>query len=254
MTAPGGCPGPWEAQTMWSTWIAIYRRRATIAADRKNGLLLDVSDLSDAIVQKNMTGSFYVAINQILHPWTGAASTLQCADVGPDMQVTAWLTSLLVTFANKSSTSETRDTLRNLFMTPLYMYDPMKLLTTNQSYEDATWPDVATENKIYGSFARRLDHLTISEWTAMTYAVSAGLLLVLVVAARLLSLKQIQPASKFPIVDFLLLKNSVLIEKRQADGTNSEIAILDVFRGCEAGHDKQILCSITAVELRPKAL
>lgn len=74
---------------MWSAWIAIYRRTATVAADRKTGLLLEVSDLSDAIIQKNITGNFSVAINQILHPRTAAVPTLQCADDGPDVQITA---------------------------------------------------------------------------------------------------------------------------------------------------------------------
>jgi membrane-anchored protein YejM (alkaline phosphatase superfamily) len=129
------------------------------------------------------------------------------------------------------------------------MYDPMKYLKTNQSYEDTIWSDVATEIKIYGAFAQSLDHLTISEWTAITYAVSAGLLLALLVAAKLFRLNQIQPTSKFSIVDFAILENSVRITKRQADGIELETGILSIFEGCEAGYDKLILSSTAAVKL-----
>lgn len=136
-------------------------------------------------------------------------------------------------------------------MTPLYMYDPMKYLKNSQSYRDIIWSDVGAESKIYGSFAQSLDHLTISEWTAITYAVSVGFLLVLVVAARWFTLNQIQPTSKFPLVDFAVLKKSVQVINRQADGTELDIGMPYIFEGCEAGHDNQILRAITAVKLRP---
>lgn len=226
---------------MWATFIAIYRRKVTIATDRRSNTILGISDFGNPETQNITAADFSTAFNSMLYTWKNDSIRLPCDLSGQDWQLTEWVfSSLLFNAAVSPFVAAPLESIRNLFMAPLYLYNPLTFGTDNNVSIDSPQKFLPQENYISGSYAKPVTHLVIKQWTSITYVVVDVFLLILVIATLAYGLRHHkQKNSHFPPIDFLTLSTIPPVPADQPQGSQDGMATS--FAGCEAGDNGAIL-------------
>lgn len=136
--------------------------------------------------------------------------------------------------------SDPMDYLRNLFMTPLYLYNTMidgLGLTPVPSIVEIP-SGIPKENLVKGSLARPVNHLVVQRWTVVTY-ISVGGFLVFVILGLLASTigRQVQKTSDFPVLDFLTLS---IVKQDSKEQPEMPTTFDDLFGEYESGDNERI--------------
>jgi hypothetical protein len=198
---------------MWSTFISIYHRTATVTADRSSAAILDVSDLGEPTSQNITVEDFSTAFNTMLY-WYNETNSVGgvCPLVGSDWQLTGTMWSLFKTSLLALEVTTPMNILRNLFVTPLFTFNA--LVTNNNPFlpvdPNAIAPGLPAENYVTGSYARPITHLVPMPWTVYTYVAVTGFIILLVSGALFYTMSKykLPEASAFPIIDHLRVQNS----------------------------------------------
>lgn len=255
VTSDGQCTfeGGWEAQPTWSTWVSIHRRKATVFASRVTSQILQATDLQPTEIQTTITPkNFTQVFNGMLYPWK---NTTQLQSLSPEWQLTTSLAISLAFAGVVPHISEPMDRLRNLFMAPLYAYNPViSGLGINAAPAiDSIQPGLHPENYISGSLAKPVNHLQISNWTKLVYATVGSFLIVLAVCVMFGSwlAGPAQETSGFSMVDFVSLTTSKPSEDGEEPplGEEGGKGMEEVFRGCEGGDNGEILRAAEGVKV-----
>jgi len=201
----------WNDVDFWSTFLSIYRRTATVTADRPSTAILDVSDYGEPINQ-NITGDdFLIAFKTMLYAYNETNSIGgACPVVGPDFQLTTTMSSLFETSLLAPDVTIPMNILRNLFVTPLFVFNAMVTNYGNFTIDPNAIPTgLPAENYVTGSYARPIIHVVPAAWTVKTYiAVTAFFLLFVIVTFFYTMIKYGFPeTSDFPIIDDFRIQN-----------------------------------------------
>lgn len=233
---------------MWSSFVATYRRKVTTASDRKTNVILAISDPTKPAIQNITAGEVFLAFNSMLCP-RETVGTSACQAVSTEWQLTEWISSALMTAVAGPFVSDPLDYLRDLFMTPLYIYNPQM-----DGIGIGPVPAIGEivsglpdENYINGSLARPMNHLVISTCTIISYISVGGILLfwILVLLAVTIT-RQVLKTSNFPVVDFSTLSVAV---QEGTDQPEFRTSLEELFRNCEAGDNEGILAQSAKAEV-----
>ncbi|KAK0124616.1 hypothetical protein ONS95_009565 [Cadophora gregata] len=256
VTADGGCTyeGSWRTAATWNVIVAPYRREATVAVDRKSGELLDVKNLTKAEPQDITPADFLTAFNGFLYPFQALDISFACDVTGVEFQLTSWISNILDVSRTAAYQVHPREVLRNLFMVPLYFYNPMTSALGPPPSVTKKVDGLPSENYILGSYSEKVDLLTISRWTVVAYIIVCGLILFLILLVLALTAwNQVQQTSDFPFVDFLALKRQTVIGISGGSGaaraTQDDIA--GVFDNCVHGESGDIIEASRGVRVIP---
>ncbi|KAH8663554.1 hypothetical protein BGZ60DRAFT_411599 [Tricladium varicosporioides] len=133
LASSGTCQGTyaaWDLTPMWVTFVAIYRRKATVTTHRGNNTILGTGDFGEPEIQNITAAEFSTAFDSILYTWKNSSTLLPCEGSAQDWQLTEWIyTSLLFNAAIAPFVAAPLETLRNLFMAPLYLYNPVTFVS-----------------------------------------------------------------------------------------------------------------------------
>lgn len=242
MSSAGECePRAWDKTPIWSTFVRVYRRTVTTVADRKTNIILDVKDLSPPEVQEITAEEFKIAFNSMLCPLTNSVGSQGCQAGSSEWHLTQWIVSVLSIDTAAPFISDPLDYLRNLFMTPLYLYNIMiDGIGLNPVPSIAEIPSgVPGENLIKGSLARPVRHLVVRQWTVVTYTSVGGFLVFLILGLLVSTVgRQAQKTSDFPVLDFSTLSIMSQDSKGQPEISTT---FKELFRGCKAGDSDKLL-------------
>jgi len=116
----------WDRIDIWSTFMSIYRRTATVTSDRSSAAILDVSDLGDPVSQNLTAEGFTTALNAMLYKYTETNPLGGvCPAVGSDWQLTVAMSSAFENSLLAPQISTPMNILRNLFATPLFVFNSL---------------------------------------------------------------------------------------------------------------------------------
>ncbi|KAL5326497.1 hypothetical protein ACEPPN_004183 [Leptodophora sp. 'Broadleaf-Isolate-01'] len=244
ITSDGSCTyqDGWRRAATWSGFVGVYRRNATVASERKTGVLLDIGDLSPAKPQHIPPADFLTAFNGMLLPWRQQNNSFECDASGPQYQLTQHISVLLDLSRFASYQVEPREILRNIFLVPLYFYNPLTtpFITIPARTEIAT--DSPNENYIDGSYAHDVNRLDISWWTVLTYMIVCGIILILILLVLALTVwNQVQETSDYPVVDFLKLTRETSIASGNTGNAGTHDDIASIFANCAVGESRDIV-------------
>jgi len=223
-----------------------------VATDRNTGVLLAIQDLSAPQIQNITINEFWEAFDGMFYPFKNTTDNSTSGDPGPEETLTKWLAAALQLQPGSlaSYLSEPREIIQNIFMMPLYLYNPL-IDGSELSPIPSPWdvkPGLPQENYINGSFARAVDHLEISQWTAICYvAVGGFLLLFILLVLALTAGNQAQKTSDYPVVDFLALERTSFSSgdapgnEGVRPGGHDKSDVAEIFVGCAAGDNRAIL-------------
>jgi hypothetical protein len=225
--------GSWGAYAFFSTILSISRRTATVYMSRDTGTILAWEDLGKPKLQNITASDFKTAFDIMIIPWSNSSSDIPTTST--TWQLTAQIASSLYINLAAPESSRSLDYLRNLFATPLYVFNPL-VLSGAPAITDVQ-PDLLRENYINGSYAREMIHAVPERWTVLTYVGVSGLLLLIIFLALALGTRYEGPESSlFPFVDSLGLKWIVVDdEEKEVDDMK------EVFRAADLGDDDKIL-------------
>ncbi|PVH73509.1 hypothetical protein DL98DRAFT_659361 [Cadophora sp. DSE1049] len=257
VTAEGGCTyeDSWRRAATWNVIIAPYRRNTTVALDRKTGDLLDFKNLTKAEPQDITPADFLSAFNGILYPFQPLNVSFACDVTGIQFQLTSWISNVLDFSRTALYQVQPREILRNLFMVPLFFYNPMTsplgpLPSVTEKVEG-----LPSENYILGSFSHKVRLLTIAWWTVLTYIIACGLILFLILLVLAITAwDQVQETSDFPFVDFLKLKSETITAMTNGSGaaTGTQDDMTTIFTNCAHGESGDIIEASRSVRIIPR--
>ncbi|KAL2059747.1 hypothetical protein VTL71DRAFT_10131 [Oculimacula yallundae] len=246
VTADGGCTyqDSWRRAATWNVIVAMYRRMATVSIDRRTGEILDMKNLTKAEPQEITPADYLTAFDGMLYPFKKLDISFACDEDGGQFQLTKWISTVLLFSKTALYQREPREILRNLFMVPLYFYNPMTSPFGPLPSVTEKAQGLPSENNILGSFSHKVDLLTISWWTVLTYIISCGILLFLILLVLAVTAwNQVQETSNYPLVDFLTLKKATAGTTPNRSGANagSQDDVATVFANCTNGGSRDIL-------------
>jgi hypothetical protein len=219
----------------------VYRRRVTAAVDWKTSVILDVSEFGAPIIQEVTVEDFKLAFDSMLCRRADSTGSLGCPEASSESQLTQWIASALLSNAPAPFIADPWNYLRNLFMTPLYLYNPMRdgigLSPVPSIVEIPS--GVPEENLINGSLARPVNHLVVQRWTVVTY-ISVGGFLVFLILGLLVSTigRQVQKTSDFPVLDFSTLS---VVKQDSKEQPEMPTTFDELLEECESGDNEKIL-------------
>lgn len=212
-----------------------------MAANRKTNAILDVSEFGAHESQDITVEDFKLAFDSMLCPWTNSTVDLGCPTASAEWLLTQWIASILMFDAAAPFISEPLNYLRNLFATPLYLYNTMidgiGLSPVPSIVEIPS--GVPKENLIKGALARPVKHLVVRRWTVVTYIAVGGFLVFMILGLLVSTIgQQVQKTSDFPVVDFSTL--SVIKQDTRVPG-EMPTTFDDLFKSCESWNSEKIL-------------
>jgi hypothetical protein len=228
--------GSWEAFNYTATFISISRRTATVYAMRDTSTIVAWENLGEPEFQIITPSDFQTAFDVMVTPWNNSSLILPPSD--STVQLTAQIASTLVIGLAAPESSEPLDYLRNIFATPLYIFNPLLLgLSDPLPAISEVQPDLPPENYINGSYARIRVHAVPERWTVLAYVVVSGVLLFACFVGLIVGTGYEGPElSEFPFIDSLKLKWVV------AGGDGREVEdIREVFRGVDLADNVEVL-------------
>lgn len=246
VTAEGGCTyqDSWRRAATWNVIVAPYRRHATVSIERKTGELLDVKNLTKAEPQDITPADFLSAFNGMLYPFQPLNVSFACDVTGVQFQLTSWISNVLDFSRTALFQVQPREIMRNLFMVPLFFYNPMTSPLGPLPSVTEKVDGLPSENYILGSFSHEVKLLTITWWTVLTYIIVCGSILFLILLVLAVTAwDQVQQTSDFPFIDFLTLKRETAnaIANGNAAGTASEGNIAAVFATGALGESGDVI-------------
>ncbi|KAH7360947.1 hypothetical protein BKA65DRAFT_577974 [Rhexocercosporidium sp. MPI-PUGE-AT-0058] len=232
----------WRRAATWSGFVGIYRRNATVAIERKTGVLLDIEDLSAAKAQHIPPADFLTAFKGMLLPWREQNRSFEFDTSGPQFQLTMQIAVLLDRSRSATYQVEPREIMRNIFMVPLYFYNPLTTPFIPQTAITEIATDSPKENYIDGSYAHKVNRLEISWWTVLTYMIVCGMILILIILILALTAwNQVQETSDYPFVDFMNLKRETSMANRNTRVPGSHDDVETIFANCAVGESGSII-------------
>lgn len=223
-----------------------------MVADRKTNAILDVSDFGASKPQDITVEDFRLAFNSMLCPWTNATINSGCPASSTDWQLTQWIASVLLLNTAAPFVSEPLDYLRNLFITPLYLYNTMidgAGLSPVPSITEIP-SGVPEENLIQGSLAKPVNHLVVRRWTVVTYIAVGGFLVFLILGLLVSTIgRQVQKTSDFPVLDFSTLS---IVEHDSSNQGEVPTTLDTLFKRCECGDSEAILEKVSKAKVYSK--
>lgn len=165
-------PG-WDSFVAFSSTLSIHRLNTSIAADRRSSTILDVLDKGETHRQNIEPTHFLDAFDNLLCPFhpDNSSTTSRYCEIGQarsDLTNTLWS----VVYSNYNvgavESSLAVETLRNLFATALFLFNPVyrgAVLTSEPVFSRTAQAGLAEENYFPGSAARvssRFHHLCFS--------------------------------------------------------------------------------------------
>jgi hypothetical protein len=209
---------------------------------RDTGVILASQDLGKPQVQKMTAADFKTAFDIMLIPWKNTSSSIPTSSTTWQLSVFIW--SQLENNLAAAHSSEAWDYLRNLFASPLYIFNPVMLGATPDT--NVTEPDLPRENYINGSYAKTRTHAVPARWTVITYVAVSGSILILIFMVLGLSISYDGPEpSALPLVDVLKL-DWILLNDR-----NREVRQMrDIFGAIDLENDSTILDEAANIAVR----
>jgi len=121
-----------------------------------------VKDLTPAEPQDITPADFLTAFNGILYPFQPLNVSFACDETAVQFQLTRWISTVLSFSRTAFYQTEPREILRNLFMVPLYFYNPMTSPLGPAPSVTEKVDGLPDENYISGSFSHKVELLTIT--------------------------------------------------------------------------------------------
>ncbi|KAG9256522.1 uncharacterized protein F5Z01DRAFT_617828 [Emericellopsis atlantica] len=195
-------PG-WDSFVAFSSTLDIHRLNTSIAADRRSSAILDVLDKGEAHRQKIESTNFLDAFDNLLCPFNpdNSSTTSRYCEIG---QARSDLTNSLwsVIYSNYNvgamESSLAVETLRNLFATALFLFNPVyrgAVLTSEPVFSRTTQAGLADENYFPGSAARVSSYVAPKPWSVVAFTVSGAFMIFASLAAVCVSLYFKQPTT-----------------------------------------------------------
>ncbi|KAG7109477.1 hypothetical protein HYQ44_011733 [Verticillium longisporum] len=176
-------PG-WDSFVAFSSTLDIYRLNISMAADRRSSAILEVTDKGKPTRQDNHPSEFLDAFDNLFCPFSPGNSTIsrycETGQVRSDVTLNLWM----FVYSNYQSegfeSSIAVDTLRNIYATALFLYNPVfrgAVFAPNApAFLRTAQEGLADENYFPGTPARRSSHLAPATWTVLAFTVSVGFL------------------------------------------------------------------------------
>jgi hypothetical protein len=189
--------------------LDIYRLNISLAADRQTNDILEILDKEDSTLQDINPGDFLDAFDGLFCPWRpeNATSSKYCEPGQLRNAATATLWAIIYrSYTPEASESSLAvDSLRNMYATALFLYNPVFFSTLSFDalpYSRKAQEGLADENYFPGSAARPSTYLAPAPWTVLAFVVLAGFLIVASVGAVILALWFKPPeTSRFGVLD-----------------------------------------------------
>jgi hypothetical protein len=229
---------------MFSTLIAINRRLATTASNRVTNNILEIQSLGPPMAQEISPRDFSLAFNNLICT-IGSASTL-CSGIEANALLTSMIRICIQTGQYAVTNSIPLDYLRNLFATPLILFNPVTSgFGISSLYVNTVQPGLAPENYMNGSLARPITYVAPEEWTVVAYVGVSSFLLGLGWVLLVWAMRYDPPEkSAFAFADFLRLRWS---------GSGSNIwngDIQNVFLTKKSNKDSDMLRAVGDVKVK----
>lgn len=229
---------------MFSTLIAINRRLATTASNRATNNILEIQSLGPPMAQEISPRDFSLAFNTLICA-IGSTSTL-CSGTEANALLTDIIRINIQTGQYAVANTIPLDCLRNLFATPLILFNPVTSgFGISSLHVNSVQPGLAPENYMNGSLARPITYVAPEKWTAVAYVCVSSFLLGLGWVLLVWAMRYDPPeASAFAFVDFLRLR---------WNGTGSDIwngDIQDLFLTKRSNKDADILRAVGDVKVK----
>ncbi|KFH46690.1 hypothetical protein ACRE_024720 [Hapsidospora chrysogenum ATCC 11550] len=218
----------------------IYRLNVSLAANRRTSTILEILDKGKATPQDIQPGDFLHAFDNLLCPFTPGNATLSgyCDPGQARYVVTANLWNIIyMSYTPEALESSVAvDTLRNLYATALFLYNPVfssSLPFNGPVFSRQVQDGLADENYFPGSAARHSSYIAPATWTVLVFTVLAGLLIVASFGAIFFGLWFKPPeSSAFGLLD------TFKIEVVQHAGTAGSVDLATLAR---LGNDREVV-------------
>lgn len=228
----------WDTYNYRSTFISIYRRKASFVASRSTGDILSVQNTGPATPQDISPEDFTKAIDTFLWPWNNGSYPQLCEIVSQQVGLNGLMWSALTQGMVGGASTLPLDYLRNLFATALFMFNSAYVgAPVTTSYVDIL-KGLPAENYVDGSMAREVYHTVPAAWTVYAFIAVGGIILLLIwgVLLTLTPYYGVPKTSSFPFVDLLALRWENL--EGSTEGTDD---LKNVFPGRARGDDMEVI-------------
>ncbi|EEY23033.1 predicted protein [Verticillium alfalfae VaMs.102] len=177
-------PG-WDSFVAFSSTLDIYRLNISMAADRRSSAILEVTDKGKPTKQDIHPSEFLDAFDNLFCPFTSDISTIsrycETGQVRSDVTLNLWMFVYYNYQSEGFENSVAVDTLRNIYATALFLYNPVfrgAVFAPNApAFLRTAQEGLADENYFPGTPARRSSHLAPALWTVLAFTVSVGFLI-----------------------------------------------------------------------------
>ncbi|KAI9147146.1 hypothetical protein HJFPF1_13178 [Paramyrothecium foliicola] len=243
-------PG-WNSFVAFSSTLDFYRLNISLAADRRSSTILEIMDKGKATRQVIQPSDFLDAFDNLLCPYTSRNSSIslycEFGQTRAILTVNLWSTIYMSYNVDALENSAAVDTLRNLYATAIFMYNPVfrgAVLSSGSVFSRPAQDGLADENYFPGSAARASSYIAPANWTVIAFTVSGGFFLCASLAAVSFALWYKQPQiSDFEPLNILKVE---LIQPAQAG--NADLETLTKQRS-----DKELLRAAEGIRIKLKS-
>lgn len=243
-------PG-WDSFVAFSSTLDIYRLNISMAADRRSSAILEVTDKGKPTRQDIHPSEFLDAFDNLFCPFSQGNSTIsrycETGQVRSDVTLNLWMFVYYNYQSEGFESSIAVDTLRNIYATALFLYNPVfrgAVFAPNApAFLRTAQQGLADENYFPGTPARRSSHLAPAPWTVLAFTVSVGFLISASLLAIFFALwfKQPQLSAFGPLNAF----KADLVQFGQA-------ASLDLDALVTGMTDKEVALAADGIRVRPR--
>lgn len=222
-----------------------------MAADRRSSAILEVTDKGKPTRQDIHPSEFLDAFDNLFCPFSQGNSTIsrycETGQVRSDVTLNLWMFVYYNYQSEGFESSIAVDTLRNIYATALFLYNPVfrgAVFAPNApAFLRTAQQGLADENYFPGTPARRSSHLAPAPWTVLAFTVSVGFLISASLLAIFFALwfKQPQLSAFGPLNAF----KADLVQFGQA-------ASLDLDALVTGMTDKEVALAADGIRVRPR--
>jgi hypothetical protein len=194
----------------WGISAAIYRLSTSLTFTRSNFYIQQIHSLGPYTKADIQPADLLTVWNAVLYPLKNITLDNIQDRATQTYALTSSITARLQAANDPNGDGVTlgRDWLRNLLVTPLYLFQPTIAPAENTfaTYTNQTQLGLPPENHITGSYCRTSRRAVPSLGTVIAYGIVAGLTLVLTAIARGTSAWQGEVSTtEFPLIDLVAL-------------------------------------------------